>query len=240
MGVCFRRLPAHPNLASPPESEAELLRRAEALAGRSLGAIAAELNEAVPEGLLRAKGWVGCLLERALGATAKSRATPDFEALGVELKSLPVDRRGQPLETTFVCTINLLDVGATEWASSRVFHKLQRVLWIPVLAERAIPVGERIVGSPLLWSPSAREEQQLRWDWEELAGLIGRGDVDTVTGHLGEVLQVRPKARNARSRRRACDSEGRVVEVLPRGFYLRPSFTARILRERLALPGGRG
>ncbi len=228
------------NLASPPESEAQLLRRAEALAGRSLAAVAAELNEAVPVRLLHAKGWVGCLLERALGATATSRSAPDFEALGVELKSLPVDRRGQPLETTFVCTINLLDVGATEWGASRVLRKLRRVLWIPVLAERAIPVGERIIGSPLLWSPSAYEEQQLRWDWEELSGLIGRGELDTVTGHLGEVLQVRPKARNARSRRRACDAEGRVVEVLPRGFYLRPSFTARILRERLALPGGRG
>lgn len=224
-------------IVSPPGSEAELLRRAEALAGRSLASIAADLNERVPLQLLRAKGWVGCLLERALGATAKSRATPDFESLGVELKSLPVDRRGQPLETTFVCAIDLLDVGATEWRASRVFHKLQRVLWIPVLAERSVAIGARIVGSPVLWSPSEREEHQLRWDWEELAGLIGRGEVDAVTGHLGEVLQVRPKARNARSRRRACDAEGRLVEVLPRGFYLRPSFTARILREHLALPG---
>jgi DNA mismatch repair protein MutH len=123
---------------APPVSEQELEQRASKLAGLTLGALAQRLGRDVPSDLRRAKGFVGGLLEEALGATAKSRAVPDFEALGVELKSIPVNRKGVPVETTFVCTIPLLEVGDLEWEHSRVRSKLARVLWIPVLGEREI------------------------------------------------------------------------------------------------------
>lgn len=222
--------------SSPPASETELLTRARSLAGRTLAQIGAGAGVRVPNDLRRAKGWVGTLLERVLGATASSKAMPDFETLGVELKSIPVNRLGSPLETTFVCTIPLLDVGDVEWKDSWVRRKLSRVLWVPVLGERSVPVPERVVGSPVLWSPTAEQEADLRWDWEELAGVIGRGDVDDVSGHLGKCLQIRPKAANSAARRGASDAEGSYVSVLPRGFYLRPSFTGAILNEHLRLP----
>jgi DNA mismatch repair protein MutH len=218
-----------------PASEAELLERARSLSGKTLGAIAAELGVAVPRELLRAKGWAGQLLERVLGASAASRAEPDFERLGIELKSLPVDRRGRPRESTFVCTIALSEIGEVEWERSRVWRKLRRVLWLPIEAERELLPGERRVGEPLLWSPSAEEEAELRFDWEELAGLIGRGEVETITGHLGKWLQVRPKAANASARRRALDADGAGFATLPRGFYLRAAFTARLLATHYAL-----
>jgi DNA mismatch repair protein MutH len=221
----------------PPRSEAELLERANALAGRSLSEIAADFGQSAPATLHRDKGFVGLLLERALGATAKSKDMPDFEALGIELKSLPVDARGNPVETTFVCTIALLDARDAEWERSRLRRKLARVLWIPVLGVREVPVPQRRVGSPLLWSPSAEEDRALRWDWDELMGVIGRGAVDEITGHMGKVLQVRPKAKNGAARRRALDEEGCRIQALPRGFYLRTTFTKRILSEHYLLPG---
>jgi DNA mismatch repair protein MutH len=176
------------------------------------------------------------LVEDALGATAKSKADPDFELIGVELKTVPVSRAGVPLETTFVCTIPILDIGDVEWHESRVLAKLRRVLWVPVLGEREVPVADRRIGAPILWSPSSAEEAELRWDWEELAGRIGRGEIDDLHGGLGHSLQVRPKAANSRSRRPGTDSDGQRVRVLPRGFYLRTHFTARVLRENLVLP----
>jgi DNA mismatch repair protein MutH len=89
---------------------------------------------------------------------------------------------------------------------------------------------------PLLWSPSEEEDSALRWDWDELMGLIGRGEVHSITGHLGKVLQVRPKARDGQARRRALDAEGCHMQALPRGFYLRTGFTQRILRQHYLLP----
>lgn len=226
----------NPAPVPPPSSDAELLERARALAGRSLGELALQRGLAVPPDLRRAKGWVGTLLEGMLGATASSRAAPDFEGLGIELKTIPVGHHGEPLESTFVCTIPLVDVGGVEWEDSRVFRKLRRVLWVPVQGSRELPVAERAVGAALLWSPSAEEQAALRHDWEELAGLIGRGDVESITGHLGTYLQIRPKAANSQSRRRGTDVDGVSFAALPRGFYLRSRFTAGILRQYFVLP----
>jgi DNA mismatch repair protein MutH len=218
-----------------PKTEQELLVRARALAGLRLGELAARYDTPVPPDLRRAKGWVGGLIEKALGASAGSRAQPDFEKFGIELKTLPVDARGRPLESTFVCTIPLTEIGEVEWAASRVRRKLSRVLWIPVEGERKLDVAVRRIGAPLLWQLTPEAERALRFDWEELAGIIGRGDVESITGHIGKYLQIRPKAADSRARRRGFDVDGAPFAVLPRGFYLRTAFTAEILREYYAL-----
>jgi DNA mismatch repair protein MutH len=190
----------------------------------------------VPPDLRRAKGFVGSLVERALGATAGSRALPDFPELHVELKTLPVDRTGAPVESTFVCTIPLTEIGEVEWADSRVRRKLSQVLWMPVEGEREIAVGERRLGQALLYHLTEEDELLLRADWEELAGFIGRGHVEELTGHLGKVLQIRPKAAHSRARRLGFDADGAPFAALPRGFYLRPAFTHSLLRRHFALP----
>ena len=220
----------------PPRTEQELLSRAQALGGMSLGELAATLSVPVPLDLRRAKGFVGNLVERALGASAGSRALPDFPELSIELKTLPVDRSGAPLESTFVCTIPLTEIGDVEWADSRVRRKLSTVLWVPVEGERTIPVFARRLGQPLLYRLSADDEAELRRDWEELAGLIGSGHVVSLTGHLGRFLQIRPKAANSSARRVGVDADGVPFSALPKGFYLRPSFTRALLARHFALP----
>lgn len=219
-----------------PATEQELLGRAAELAGLTLRELAARFALPVPPDLRRAKGFVGGLLERALGATAGSRALPDFPELHIELKTLPVDRAGAPLESTFVCTIPLTEIGDVEWADSRVRRKLSRVLWVPVEGERSIAVGERRIGQALLYRLSEEDEALLRRDWEELAGIIGRGHVESLTGHLGQCLQIRPKAAHSRARRLGFDADGVPFAALPRGFYLRPSFTRGLLERHYALP----
>jgi DNA mismatch repair protein MutH len=110
------------------------------------------------------------------------------------------------------------------------------VLWVPVEGVRSVPVTLRRIGTPLLWRPSEEQEAQLRGDWETLGLLIAQGRTGEITGHLGEVLQVRPKAARGSSRRRTFDEEGALYEEQPKGFYLRPSFTRSILAEYFALP----
>lgn len=219
-----------------PANEQELLERARALAGVTLAELAARAGAPVPPDLRRAKGFVGSLIERLLGASAGSRALPDFPELAIELKTLPVDRAGAPLESTFVCTIPLLEIGDVEWAESRVRRKLACVLWIPVQGSRDIPVAQRLVGEPLLYRLTPEDEALLQADWEELAGVIGRGHVESLTGHLGQALQIRPKAAHSRARRLGFDADGVPFAALPRGFYLRPSFTRALLARHFALP----
>ena len=213
-----------------PRSEAELMERARGLAGLTLGELGAEVGVAVPDEGVRGKGVAGQILEKALGATAASRAEPDFLGLRIELKTIPLGAQGKPKESTFVASISLSAMADTDWEQSVVFKKLSKVLFVPVEAASETPLRDRRIGRAYLWTPTEDELAALRADWERLAEMIARGDVEQITGHLGEVLQVRPKAATGSVRRRAPDEEGAVQWTLPRGFYLRPTFTGAVLQ----------
>jgi len=206
----------------PPRDLPELERRADALAGRSLLDVARELDEHAPVVGLHTKGKVGELIERALGATGGSHATHDFPELSVELKTIPVDEQLRPRESTFVCRISLADAERAEWADSWVRRKLGHVLFVPIVE------GER-VATPVFWRPSDEEERALRADFDELMGMIGAGHIEDLSARDGEILQLRPKARDGSVRTTAWDRDGELIATVPRGFYLRARFTARIL-----------
>ncbi|WP_333500310.1 DNA mismatch repair endonuclease MutH [Kluyvera sp. CHPC 1.2972] len=222
-------------LPESPKTQAELLAQAQRLAGYSLGELAAMAGIVAPKDLKRDKGWIGVLLEIWLGASAGSKPEQDFAALGVELKTIPIDAQGRPLETTFVCVAPLTGNSGVTWENSHVRHKLKRVLWIPVEGDRAIPLAERRVGAPLLWTPSAEEEHQLQMDWEELMDLIVLGQVERITARHGEVLQLRPKAANSKALTEAIGALGEPIMTLPRGFYLKKNFTAALLARHFML-----
>lgn len=201
-------------LLSPPETEEQLLAQAQQLSGYTLGELAALAGLVTPENLKRDKGWIGVLLEIWLGASAGSKPEQDFAALGVELKTIPVDSLGRPLETTFVCVAPLTGNSGVTWETSHVRHKLKRVLWIPVEGERSIPLAKRRVGSPLLWSPNEEEDRQLREDWEELMDMIVLGQIERITARHGEYLQIRPKAANAKALTEAIGARGERILTL--------------------------
>ncbi|TPH23589.1 DNA mismatch repair endonuclease MutH [Haemophilus haemolyticus] len=216
-----------------PETLEQLLFQAQSIAGLTFGELADELHIPVPPDLKRDKGWVGMLLERALGATAGSKAEQDFSHLGVELKTLPINAEGYPLETTFVSLAPLVQNSGVKWENSHVRHKLSCVLWMPIEGSRHIPLRERHIGAPILWKPTTEQERQLKQDWEELMDLIVLGKLDQITARIGEVMQLRPKGANSRSITKGIGRNGEVIETLPLGFYLRKAFTAGILNDFL-------
>ncbi|MDA0822228.1 MAG: DNA mismatch repair endonuclease MutH [Proteobacteria bacterium] len=212
-----------------PRSEAELLTNASGLAGKTLGQLADYLDETVPDNLTHAKGWVGELIELALGAEAGSRPVPDFETLGIELKTIPLNARLQPQESTFVSSAPLANTVGMQWETSAVKAKLSKVLWIPVEAAKDLPIAKRRIGSAFLWSPSYEDEHILRADWEEHIERIAFGRLDELDARHGTYLQIRPKALNRRELTAATNGAGAPSLTLPRGFYLRTSFTRKIL-----------
>ncbi|HHF7211050.1 TPA: DNA mismatch repair endonuclease MutH [Haemophilus influenzae] len=213
-----------------PQTLEQLLSQAQSIAGLTFEELADELHIPVPPDLKRDKGWVGMLLERALGATAGSKAEQDFSHLGVELKTLPINAEGYPLETTFVSLAPLVQNSGVKWENSHVRHKLSCVLWMPIEGSRHIPLRERHIGAPILWKPTAEQERQLKQDWEELMDLIVLGKLEQITARIGEVMQLRPKGANSRAVTKGIGKNGEIIDTLPLGFYLRKEFTAQILK----------
>lgn len=207
---------------SAPANEAELLLRAQALSRRSVGELAGALGIALPAEPRRAKGFVGQLVELALGADVDAGERPDFVELGIELKTLPIGRNGKPAESTFCCSVDLGAAESARWEHSRLRRRLARVLFVPVESAKLGALSERRFLAPILWSPSEDEQSALRDDWQLLMGRLGAGL--PVSAHLGEALQLRPKARDARVRVRIRGDARRPV-----AFYLRAGFTSVIL-----------
>lgn len=210
--------------------------RARSLAGLTLRALADATGHQLPPDTTRAKGWVGQVVEDALGAAAGSRAVPDFEALGIELKTVPIDARGRPRESTYVTTLPLAELRADQLEQSSLRKKLARVLFIPVEASPELPLSVRRVGSPLLWTPSPEDFEQLDADWTAFAELVEAGRVEDIGPELGEVLQVRPKGANAAERTWAPGPDGVPIRTMRRGLYLRPRFVHALFLRSFHMP----
>ncbi|GGW79997.1 DNA mismatch repair endonuclease MutH [Alteromonas halophila] len=215
--------------ATPPATTDELLDRCQAIAGLSLGELAKLAEVQIPADLSRHKGWPGMLIELWLGASAGSKPQQDFPALGVELKTLPIDASAKVLETTYVCYAPLIAQPGLTWESSNVRNKLQQVLWLPLEGDRQIPLAQRRIASGFLWSPSEQEDALLRQDWEELSERILLGEVASITARQGNALHLRPKAANGSVLTDALNEEGERIKTRPRGFYLRKTFTQALL-----------
>ena len=210
-------------------TQQRLLLNAERLRGQSLGELALSHGIALPNDNISAKGWVGELLETCLGATAGNRSAPDFESLGIELKTLPLNRSLQPKESTFVCHASLGRTENQTWRESGVYKKLNKVLWVPFEADPEIDLSLRRIGHIFLWSPSQQDWEILHRDWEEHMETIALGQLDQIDGRRGQYLQLRPKAYSSAARTNTFNDEGEPIRSNPRGFYLRSRFTKAIL-----------
>jgi DNA mismatch repair protein MutH len=199
------------------------------LAGRPLSWLANRLGRRVPVDQRRDKGWAGNLVEEALGATAGNRAECDFPKLGVELKTVPMDATGRVLQATYVCTAPTAQ--AATWDASWVRKKLACVLWVPIVGTDAL--GDRRLGSPVMWTPSPDEDALLCHDWEELSELLHRGEVHLIDARMGKVLQLRPKGANRDDHHWVLSDQAEWVRAMPRGFYLRARFTSQVLGRHL-------
>jgi len=220
-------------MIQPPTSLIELQRRAQALAGKTIGELAGDHSAAYPKDLKTQKGWQGQFIERCLGADAGNRSEPDFRLLNVELKTLPIDYQGKVQESTYVSVVNINKDLALCWNESVVYHKLQHVLWVPIAKEKGDLVNQSTIATPFFWKPNADEFSALQADWENAMELISLGKVHQLTAKLGEILQVRPKAANAKALTNAVDDKGEPSQTLPRGFYLRSQFTQKLLNQNL-------
>jgi DNA mismatch repair protein MutH len=213
--------------------ESQLLSAARRLAGVTLAELAQIARVSLPRDTSRDKGVVGRCVERALGRVDATSAVTDFGELGVELKTLPCGVDGSPRESTFVCYVRLASLAEVEWAQSRVALKLSRVLFVPIESEPGLELVRRRVGSAFLWSPSPEQATTLCEDYALIASRVADGHLEALNARLGRALQLRPKAANGDVHVRFSDGDGSPLLTRPRGFYLRSSFTAAIVRETM-------
>jgi DNA mismatch repair protein MutH len=211
-----------------PLSEGELLARAQKLVGRTFLELSSMMGVELPSTSVRGKGKAGGLLEQWLGGRGGSNRVHDFPTLGIELKSIPLSATLLPSESTYVCTLRLEEADCVDWVDSWPRAKLAKVLFVTI-DDAEVPVHARRVHEAYLYQPSADDDDRLRNDYESIVGMIATGRMDLLTSHVGKCMQLRPKASDGRKNKVVPTVDGG-FQTGAKGFYLRPSFTAEILR----------
>lgn len=209
-------------------NEDDLLACCYLLEGLSFAQLATQLQIPLPTKLM--KGWLGMVMEQALGAYGSNKQVPDFKNLNIELKTLPLCNN-KPSESTFITSISLINICEEIWENSKCFHKLKKILWVPIEGAGNIHFAARRIGRAFLWSPNQTELNLLKKDWEELVFLIISGNLAKINAKIGRFLHIRPKAASGASLCHGFDNHGNKILTLPRGFYLRSNFTAKIFQQ---------
>lgn len=198
-----------------PTTETELLNRANNIAGMTVKELAQELHIPVPSTLKYAKGFIGELVEIALGATAGSKPMQDFPHLNIELKTIPINYDAIPVETTHVCILHEDKLCGLDFYKSNFYNKIKRVLWVPVEGEKSIPLPERRIGQAFLWELDKDNELLLKNDFEEILEHIALYSLQNTKANIGTYMQVRPS--------------GIINGKKIYGYYLKRNFTTQIM-----------
>lgn len=93
--------------APAPKTLTELIKNTQKIAGKSVAEVASKHHVPLIPDLNQNKGWLGNLIEIALGAVAGSKPTQDFVNLGIELKTLAINSKGKVANDIFVSALPL-------------------------------------------------------------------------------------------------------------------------------------
>ncbi|WDI78487.1 DNA mismatch repair endonuclease MutH [Candidatus Purcelliella pentastirinorum] len=209
--------------------EDELIDKLKSLAGFTIKEILFNKNISLLTSSKFDKGSIGKLIECLLGLINNNYAKQDFFDIGLELKTIPVNNFGFPIEDTFVCSAKLIGNFDYSWESSYVKSKISRVLWIPVEHYRRMSILDKRIGLPIIWSPNCAEEKLLKIDWEEIMSFIILGEIEKLDSIYGDILYIKSKAKNSNYLTNAIGNDGEIIMVNPKSFYLRKFFTKKIL-----------
>lgn len=161
------------------------------------------------------KGWAGQVLERHLGLAANNAAAPDFGDW--ELKVVPLARgRDGTLAVKESMSITMFDadIVRTPFEQSPLLHKLTSLVVAARVYEDASESCSR------LWAVEPFDLGSdmaglIRDDYRQVQDMVRVYGLDGLSGHIGRLVQPRPKGAGHGSR--------------GRGFYARPRLIAHIL-----------
>ncbi len=222
-------------LPNAPTSLSELKVRLDLLVGLSLEQIANTYKIALPTSFKRAKGFTGELIEKALGANALNLPLPDFTHLAIELKTIPVSDKLEPLESTYICHLKLMPKRGESFFESTLYKKTALILFVAIEGLREIEGPKRKVLGYYLYKPDAKTLEIIKNDYEEVMEQISLGRAHEITARTGTIVQVRPKGASGKDLVPYVNEDGEIALTRPRGFYFRAAFTKEICKKMFKL-----
>lgn len=177
------------------------------------------------------KGSAGQIIEKLIGVKPNARPEPDIPSLGLEIKTLPISSSGQVKENTFLMSIQL-PLSSGSFKRSTLFHKIRHILFVPIIRAHSYASLEDWIGKAFLYDLERDlvSFKTMEQDWDMLTNLLTEEEYHFIDADLGELLHIRPKARNAQHLQRVG-----AMAINPLGWYLRKKHTQQLINNQAML-----
>src|SRR4029079_6817419 len=119
----------------------------------------------------RDKSAAARVIRLLVGQKAKGRLG-DFERFGVELKTVPIDSRDRPVESTSFPSFIHEELQYETWPDSDLLGRLNRILFVPIRRSKGQDQGEGVVQKAFFWSPPEADLVGISGEWERYRQLI--------------------------------------------------------------------
>jgi DNA mismatch repair protein MutH len=173
----------------------------------------------------RRKGFAGHMVEAMLGIARNSLPDPDLDAIGAEVKSIPLWPDGRPRENTKVTSLTLRYVaGDADFFTSHLYRKLRAVLFLPIQKNDNTRPHEWYLRPPFLWLPSTEQLDVIRREHAMYVEAIQAERWDMLSLEHGRYLGVNTSGRLSRDIAREDKSYA---------WWLKKDLTTSILRDNL-------
>ncbi|QJC32252.1 hypothetical protein GJT89_02045 [Enterobacteriaceae endosymbiont of Donacia versicolorea] len=213
--------------------EKMLLLRAQLIKGFNIIDIARWLNYKIPKNINKDKGIMGKLIEFYLiGKHQNNKSNQDLPYLGIEIKTITINKKNKVINDNFICSFSLINENNFLFYKSKLYNKISKILWIPIIKNINIPFFMNKIGKAFLWKPSNDDKIKLFNDWNNLTKLLILGQINNINSYNGYILLVKNKS-NKKKLTKAIDKNGKIIFVTPKSFYFKKNFLNFILKNKV-------
>lgn len=216
-----------PDAPYDPNDRESLLKYASKLRGKTLGEVCDEIYFRYSS---KNKGSFGSILESGYFMIDNNNEhEPDFEDLGIELKTTPLVKATKtdyrPKERMSLSNINYMTL-LTEGIDGSLLHKNNELLVIFYLDDGKSDIKNQKIVDSILWKFPEEDMRIIKNDWERIADMVRQGRAHELSGRLTFYLEAAPKGPGkGRGMRRQPHSD---VSAKPRAFALKPRYVGSI------------
>jgi DNA mismatch repair endonuclease MutH len=211
----------------------EIQVRAREMVGKTLGEIAARPAIRIVSAA-ETKGFVGAAVERFFGIAPNPISDADFPSAHIELKIVPLRRRGPGdyvvKERTYISMIDYHRLAEEAWESASIRKKLSAILFVFYEWRAEVDMHEFPVLGIALWSPTQEVWQFLAADWDTVRDKVLGGVAHLISESDGRILGAATKGATGAVRRTQPFSKELARQ---RGWALKPPFTRSVYLEAM-------
>lgn len=210
------------------EVSTTLANRAVSQLGRLVGSRVSQVESSLGREPTKAKHRSRLVVGAALTAFG-GPSSAELLSSGVDLRVVQVDSSRMPYEHLSFPAFRYQELIREDWPESELLARLDRFLFVPVVAEKGLEaVGAGVIEPPVLWAPSDSDLDGMAREWTMFRDEIEAGKALKLTpASRTEYIHVRPKGKDGLD----TDPAPLVGPVVKKCFWFNKDLVARILRD---------